>query len=225
MKLFSLNLSHYAARVRIALIVKGLTVEFVPPPVGGMEESLRSPEYLALNPNPMGKVPCLVTDDGDVLSESSVILEYLEDAYPDPPLMPASAKGRARVRLAIRVGEFYVAVPMQVLLFQTNPARRDPALAEANLAKMDVGLTWLEQHLDDGPYAVGDGFTLADCVLPTMARIVPDFARVFDKPELAANHPKVIGYLERVRAHPAVAEVFEQMATASATYRTTGKMT
>jgi glutathione S-transferase len=225
MKLYSLKLSHYAARVRIALILKGLEAEEVPPPVGGMKEGLQSAEYLAINPNPLGRVPCLVTGDGAAIGESTVILEYLDEAYPDPPLMPATPAERARVRLANRVGELYVAAPMQVLLWQTNPANRVAAEVETQLARMDKGLGWLEEHIDGGPCAVGGAMTLADCVLPTMLRIVPDFARVFEAPWLADNHPKAMDYLAQVREHPAVARVMAEMSAASATFRTTGMMT
>jgi maleylpyruvate isomerase len=225
MQLYSLKLSHYAARVRIGLGFKGLSAEEIPPPVGGMDAGLRSAEYRAANPNPLGRVPCLVTDDGMAIGESAVILEYLDEAFPEPPLMPASPEARARVRLAIRVGEFYVAAPMQVLLAQTNPATRDAAIADASLDKMDQGLGWLEQHMDDGPFAIGDAPTLADCVLPTLARIVPDFARVFDRPTLASHHPKIIAYLASIGAQPPVARVFQEMATASARFRSTGEMT
>ena len=224
MKLYSLKLSHYAARVRIGLNFKGLQVEEIPPPVGGMAAGLMSAQFKAMNPNPMGKVPCLVTDDGLSLGESSVILEYLEEAFPTQPLMPTAVEDRARVRLAVRVGEFYVAAPMQMLLFQTHPDRRNPPVVAEALARMDKGIGWLEQHLDDGPYAVGDRFTLADCVLPTMLRIAPDFARVFDYPSLA-DHPKAVAYLDRIRQEPAVAKVMEEMAVASARFRTTGEMT
>jgi glutathione S-transferase len=224
-KLYSLKLSHYSARVRIALALKGLSVDEVPPPVGGMAEGLRSTEYLALNPNPLGRVPCLVAEDGTAIGESAVILEYLDEAYPDPPLMPASPIERAKVRLAIRVGEFYVAAPMQILLWQTNPANRIQDQVEEQLAKMDKGLSWLEEHIDGGAYAVGSAMTLADCVLPTILRIVPDFARVFEVPWLADNHPKAMTYLALVREHPAVAMVMAEMSAASATFRATGMMT
>lgn len=80
-------------RVRVALNMKGLdheqqTYDF-------REDAQRSPAYLALNPQ--GLVPTLSTPDGDI-TQSLAILEWLDETHPDPPLLPADAWGRARVR-------------------------------------------------------------------------------------------------------------------------------
>ena len=81
-----------AQKVRVCLAEKGLS--FTPVEVDGVMK--RSAEYLRLNPG--GYVPTLI-DDGRVIPESRVICEYLDDAYPEPPLMPATAYDRAKVRL------------------------------------------------------------------------------------------------------------------------------
>src|SRR5262249_22261650 len=80
-------------RVRIALREKGLAYESVKVNVYGTSE--RSAEFLRLNP--FGQIPVLV-DDGLAIAESMAIVEYLEERYPEPPLMPADAATRARVR-------------------------------------------------------------------------------------------------------------------------------
>ena len=75
---------------------KGLAYETVPIDLRKLEQ--KTPEYLAMNP--YGKVPVLV--DGDtVLYESCIINEYLEDRYPDPPLLPSEPALRARIRILI----------------------------------------------------------------------------------------------------------------------------
>jgi maleylpyruvate isomerase len=82
-------------RVRIALAMKGLRYEYVAHHLrhGGH----RKAEYLAINPQ--GLVPALVLEDGTMIAQSMAILEYLEETAPTPPLLPADALGRARVRM------------------------------------------------------------------------------------------------------------------------------
>jgi maleylpyruvate isomerase len=82
-------------RVRIALAMKGLHYDYVAHHLrhGGH----RKTGYLAINPQ--GLVPALVLEDGTMIAQSMAILEYLEETHPKPPLLPADAKGRARVRM------------------------------------------------------------------------------------------------------------------------------
>ena len=82
-------------RVRIALAMKGLPYRYVAHHLrhGGH----RAPEYLAVNPQ--GLVPALVLEDGTTIAQSLAIIEYLEETVPQPPLLPAAPKGRARVRM------------------------------------------------------------------------------------------------------------------------------
>ena len=97
MRLYSFELSPYAARARLAVYRKGLDVEIVEPPEGGPAGEA----YRAINP--LGKVPALVLDDGTVIPESAVIVEYLEDRFPTASLLPRAPEDRARARLIARV--------------------------------------------------------------------------------------------------------------------------
>ena len=87
---YATTVSTYCAKVRIALDVKGVDYETIPPPGGH-----GAAEYKKLVP--MGTIPAI--QDGDfVLSESDTLIEYLEDRYPEPSLLPGSAEARARQR-------------------------------------------------------------------------------------------------------------------------------
>jgi glutathione S-transferase len=86
MKLYDAARCPYCARVRMALAEKGLAHETV-------EIDLRNRPGFIYELNPSGRVPVL--DDGFVLPESSVIMEYLDERYPEPPLLPAAAVERA----------------------------------------------------------------------------------------------------------------------------------
>ncbi|RUU26864.1 MULTISPECIES: maleylacetoacetate isomerase [unclassified Mesorhizobium] len=82
-------------RVRIALEMKGLTYQYVP-------HHLRHGEHLEpayLSVNPQGLVPALILGDGTLLTQSLAIIEFLNETWPEPPLLPQDALGRARVRM------------------------------------------------------------------------------------------------------------------------------
>src|SRR5512145_1292814 len=94
MKVYTYWRSLATFRVRIALNLKGLKYE--PVEVNLDAGAQHRPEYKGVNPQMV--IPSLVLDDGGVLYQSMAILEYLDEVYPEPPLLPADPKGRARVR-------------------------------------------------------------------------------------------------------------------------------
>lgn len=118
MILYAITLSPFAARVRLALRVKKLDYAMQPPPGGGT----RSPEYLAINP--IGKLPVLVTDDGLAIAESETIIDYLDERFPAPSLLPADTAERVRMRNIVRSFELYATPAMSRLFKQMDPATR-----------------------------------------------------------------------------------------------------
>lgn len=133
----------YCARVRIALAEKGLEHETV---VIDLDDR---PAWL-YEMNPVGRVPVL-EHDGWVLPESAVINEYLEERYPESPLLPADPEGRAAARLRILRDEEFTR-PYYAL-------RRGQEGAEAALAE---AFESLEATLAGTPYLTGATFGLAD---------------------------------------------------------------
>ena len=124
MKLYDAGRCPYCARVRIALAEKGVDHETI-----AVDLSNRPAWLYQLNPS--GKVP--IIDDGLVLPESAVIMEYLEERFPSPALLPADAAARARARLAVfrfddALGDDYYAY-----------RRGDPNDLEQKLAALPVG--------------------------------------------------------------------------------------
>lgn len=94
MKLIGYFRSSAAFRVRIALNLKGVSVEHASRHLRKGEQA--SPDYAALNPQKL--VPAMILDSGEVLTQSLAIMEYLEETHPEPPLLPKDPVGRARVR-------------------------------------------------------------------------------------------------------------------------------
>ena len=171
MKLFSYFRSSASYRVRIALNLKGLAYEVVPVHLlkGGGEQL--APAYRALSPD--GLVPVLLDDDtGLALNQSLAIVEYLEETYPTPALLPEKAADRAWVRsLALSIAcDIHPLNNLRVLLYLTqelNVSEEDKNRwyrhwCEQGLAAIE---SVLARDLRVGIYCFGKMPTLADCCL------------------------------------------------------------
>jgi maleylacetoacetate isomerase len=180
MRLYDYYRSSAAYRVRIALNLKGVAPDertYVHLRMGGQ----RAQEYLAVNPQ--GLVPALALDDGQVLTQSLAIVEYLDETHPDPPLLPPTPAARARVRaIALQIAcDIHPLDNLRVLnyLIGTMGASREQKDGWYR-HWIDVGFAALERTLArdgaTGRYCHGDAPTLADvCLVPQMAN-----ARRFD---------------------------------------------
>lgn len=208
MKLYNSKLSPYSARVRAQIYAKGLDVELIDPPGGGVH----SPEYAKLNP--MERVPTL-DDNGFLLPESITIMEYLEDRFPNPSLRPEDPKARAKARLLARLADVYVMGALTKLFANVNPATRDAAVAELGMHEMDKALQHLEHFLEGGhTYAVGGRLSLADCTLATGLFFIDKVAPAFGSKAPYALAPKVKAYMAAIQADPAIAKVTKEQTEA-----------
>jgi glutathione S-transferase len=118
-------------------------------------------EWLSISP--VGKVPALTTADGQDISETTVICEYLEEVYPDKPLYPADPMARARVRQIMKVAELYLELPSRRLIaytFSGKPAP-EPAMADARHVTKR-GIKAMKRLCQFSPYIAGGDMTLAD---------------------------------------------------------------
>jgi glutathione S-transferase len=207
MILYSDDTSPYSAPVRVAIYAKGLPVEIAAPPGG-----IGSEGYRVLSGT--GTIPCLRLDDGTPLPESAVILAYLEERFPDPPLLPASPEARGRARLLAALGTEGVIAPI-VGLFHDLSAGVPAAQATA-LARLEAGLGKIERFVADEGFAAGPAFSLADCVLGPSLMGVAMVGGMVGAPDLLARHPRLAAYAGRVTAHPAVARVLGELQAALA---------
>jgi len=188
MKLYSLLASPYAARVRAAIYAKNLDVQIVAPP----PDWRASPEYRKLNP--LVRIPVLILDDGTSLPESGVIVEYLEDAFPQVPLRPRDAAERARVRLVTQVAELYVQTQMNPLFRLFDTKERDAAAIEAQISKFDETLRQLNALLRPGEYAVGNRLTTADLWLAPQRMMLGGLMAWAGRTELLNGYDALIAY-------------------------------
>lgn len=216
MKLYSGYISPYASRARMAVYAKGLDVEILRPPGGA-----KSPEFLAINP--MGKLPCLVTDEGAAVPESGIIVEYLEALYPERPLTPACPEEATRARLVARIGELYVLAPLAKLFDQFNPETRDAEITATAVAAVEEGLAHLDAFLSpSGPYATGKHLTLADCQLVPTLFFVRALGPAFGKDWISA-YPRVAAYMKALAGDETASKIQGEMMDALIHFQKTGE--
>ncbi|KAF7726043.1 Glutathione S-transferase zeta-1 [Apophysomyces ossiformis] len=188
-------------RVRIALAWKGIQYEHHY--INLFTGEQRSEEYEKLNPEK--KVPLFITKDGQSLSQSTAIIEYLEEAYPDRPMLPKNPKHRAQARSIAQLIACDIH-PLQNLGVLKHVAGDDQEKRSEWAAEwVNRGFQALEKELEKtaGTYCVGDHITLADFYLVPMVfnatrwgvdmKAYPLITRIHNTlmtlPEFKASHP------------------------------------
>lgn len=158
MTLYSDPRCPYSHRVRIVLAEKGLTPELV-----DIDTNNKPEELLALNP--YGSVPTLADRDL-ILYDSKIIMEYLDERFPHPPLMPVYPVARAKTRLMIyRIDKDWYSLLDQIMVGgpQTKQARKE-------LQESIIGIAPL---FTNSTYFLSDEFSLLDCVLAPLLWRLP----------------------------------------------------
>ena len=197
-KLYDFKSSPNCQRVKIVLAEKNLPYEIVPVDLRAQEQ--KTPDYLKLNP--YGKVPVL-TDDDTVLYESCIINEYLEEKYPNPPLLSKDPGKKAKARILVDYGMAHFDAPYQKLRMELmkDPKEQNQQVIDSAKSDLKKLLHRFESELGDQQYLTGD-FSLVD------ADLLPRFTRlegfgVLPDPSL----PRFGKYMERMKARPSVKAV------------------
>ncbi|HXX50013.1 MAG TPA: glutathione S-transferase family protein [Xanthobacteraceae bacterium] len=223
-----------AQKVRIALAEKGIDVKEHLLTLRGDQHN---PAYRKLNPD--GVVPTLV-HDGRAIVESALILYYLDEIFPDPPLMPKAPPQRHRVWLYNKLIDEYVHNSCMILTFATafrpnftkmpreewlaeidkTPLKRraeykrsviEHGLASEAVAQHKKLLSWMDQSLQSGAYLAGDGFSNADCaVIPHVMR--PELLKLSG---MWDDYPTIGDWWTRMRERPSVKAAIVDRMTAS----------
>ena len=202
MELFGYYRSTSSYRVRIALALKGLDYQALP--VNLLKGEQRAADYLALNPQ--GRVPALRTDGGTLLVQSPAIIEYLEETYPQPALLPADAEARARVRsVAALIGCDIHPLHNVSVLNQLRQLGHDETQVNQWIGHwISQGLTAVEQLIGDHGFCFGCTPGVADIYLVPQLYAAERFSvdlsgypRIRRVAALAETHPAF------AKAHPA----------------------
>jgi len=210
LKLCGFHLSNYHNKVRIALLEKGVPFEEDP----GCAPSQKD-EFLARSP--IGKVPFLELDGGRRLSESEVIAEYLEEAFPQKPLLPRDPFERAKVRELVKFMELHVELVARRIygpaFFKRPVSDEIKQTAEKDLAK---GIRAFKTLVRFDPYIAGRELTLADCAAFVHLPLVSLATKHVLGHDVLDEMPQWKPYLKMLAERPAFRQVNDDRKAAQA---------
>ena len=224
MILYDHPLSSYAQKVKIALREKGLAFERMLPDDFGTGR--RDTAFATANPR--GEVPVLLLDDKTPIFESTVILEYIEERWPEPSLLPADPLARAYARMTEEVCDTqYEAVNWgfgEVLWFRRAEGSLAETLRSAATRDTQALQQWLTERLGRADWFGGDSFGWADTAAAPMVNRSVHYG-------LGPDPNSPLGrWMDRLRQRAAVAETFAEFDQAAARmsatadlYRTGGR--
>lgn len=215
LKLYGFGLSNYYNVVKLTLLEKGIEFTEVD------TRPFASKDYLGRSP--MGKVPCLEIEDGRTLSESQVILDYIEETRPEPALYPVDAFERAKVRELLRIIELYLELPARRLFpqafFGQTVTEQTRSEAGELLLRGAAALARLGRF---HPYIAGDVFTYGDISAVIHLPIVSRASKAVLGQDVLADIAELPAYLGRLRERPAVIRVVDDQNQAMAAFMRSG---
>jgi glutathione S-transferase len=199
--------SNYYNKTKLVLLEKGIAFT--------EEQVFPSQDEALLKRSPLGKIPFIETEQGS-LSESQVILEYLEDTYPDNPLYPADAFQRAKVRELLQHLELNIELHARRLYREAffGGAVSDEVKAEVK-ELLEKGLKGLARLVKFSPYIAGDTYTAADIVAWLHFFMISATSQKIYGTDLLAEHiPNYASYMAFIETRPAVQKVAADRAVA-----------
>ena len=190
MKLIGSLASPYVRKVRVVLAEKKIECPLVLEDVWSADSEIHQS-------NPLGKVPCLIMDDGGALFDSSVIVEYIDTLSPVGRLFPTTARERIETRCweALADGVLDAGVLARLEVVQREPHLRSQAWIDRQMLKVSDGLAAMSKGLGDRTWCTSNHLTLADisvgCTLEWL-----DFR--FPEIDWRAAHPNLAAYQEKI---------------------------
>ena len=190
MKLIGSLGSPYVRKVRVVMAEKKLDYAFA------LEDVWSENTTIQLS-NPLGKVPCLVMEDGSAMFDSHVIVEYLDTLTPVGKLIPSNTRERAEVKCweALADGVLDAGAAMRMERVLRPPEQQSEAWVARQRSKVDAGLKAMAHGLADRPFCAGIHYSLADvavgCALGWISFRFPEIAWREDYPTLAKLFDKL----------------------------------
>ena len=201
LKLCGFASSNYYNKVKVALLEKGVPFE--------EELVMVSQDPALLDRSPMGKVPFLDLGGGRTLSESQVILEYLEDAYPQPPLYPSDPLAKARCRELITHMELHLELVTRRLYRQAfYGGEVSEAVKDATKTDLAKGVPAFMRLAKFSPWVAGAEFTAADCAAAMHLPLVSLATKAtYGADAFGADAERVWTYLKMASERPSISKV------------------
>lgn len=190
MKLYASRTSPYARKVRVVLAEKKIDYQMI-------EEDVWSPHTTIGQFNPLGKVPCLIMEDGGAVFDSRVIVEYADTLSPVSRLIPQGSRERLEVRCweALADGLLDAALLVRVETTQRSESQRSETWVARQRGKIDAALVAMASGLGDRPWCTGIHYSLADvavgCALAYLDFRFPEIPWRERHPTLAAFQEKI----------------------------------
>lgn len=190
MKLIGSLASPYVRKVRVVMAEKKLDYSYE-------LENVWIAETKIHESNPLGKVPCLIMEDGSSMFDSRVIVEYLDTLTPVGKLLPPNGRDRADVKCweALADGVLDAAVLVRLEKTLRPPEQQSQAWIERQMDKVHAGLDAMSEDLGESPFCKGNHYTLADvavgCALGWLLFRFPEIAWRDDYPNLARLYDKL----------------------------------
>jgi glutathione S-transferase len=190
MKLIGSLASPFVRKVRVVLAEKKLDYDYE-------LENVWAPDTKINESNPLGKVPCLMMDDGSPMYDSRVIVEYLDTLTPVCKLLPPNSRDRANVKVweALADGVLDAAILVRLENILRPPEQQSQAWIDRQLVKVSAGLAVMSKDLGEQNFCMGTHYTLADvavgCTLGWLAFRFPEIDWRGDYPNLARLYDKV----------------------------------
>ncbi len=196
-KLYDFLPCPFGQKVRIILAEKGLSYELIQVDLTQGEQ--RKPEFLRLNP--FGRVPVLIDEDITIY-DSTIIAEYLEDEYPEPPLLPAvgSSALRARARTWEDFADTSFTAQVGQLMSEMGKPEgdRDPARLQRSQTLIERALNFINHELQGQEY-LAQQFSVADIAFVPRLVVLKDLGL-----EPGQNRPNVEAWLNRMVDRPSI---------------------
>jgi glutathione S-transferase len=191
MKLIGSLTSPYVRKVRIVFFEKKVDVDLE-------IENVWAPDTKITNHNPLGKVPCLLLDDGEAIYDSRVIAEYVDTLSPVGKLIPTESRERATVKtweaLADGIKDAGILARLEATL--RPPEQQSPVWVDRQIGKIKAALEQMSRELGENSWCHGNQMTLADiaagCALGYLLFRFPNIAWQAQYPNLDALYQKLI---------------------------------
>ncbi|MGR8997600.1 MAG: glutathione S-transferase family protein [Gammaproteobacteria bacterium] len=209
--LCGVGISNYYNKIKLVLLEKGIAFT--------EEEVIPSQDEAVLKRSPLGKIPFIETEHG-CLSESQVILEYLEETYPEKPLYPADNFERAKCRELIQHLELNVELHARRLYKEAffGGTVSEETKNEVK-ERLDIGLNGLVRLAKFSPYIAGNTYTAADCVAWLHFFMVSMSSQKIYGTDIVTDHiPSIASYMQFIETRPHVQKVAADRSVAIATF-------